>query len=300
MDNNALRQRLLTAPILPIMLRQALPVIAVILLQTLVGVAETFYVGFLGSDALAGVALVFPLVTLMTMMSSGGIGGGVASAVARSLGAGRTKDADALVLHSLVLAVLFGLIFTAGVLAGAPILCRALGGTGRALDAALTYSRFVFIGSVPIWVVTQLASALRGAGNVRTPAVISFVGAVILIALSPGLIFGIGPLPALGIAGAGTAVTLYYSLTAVVLLWITIKGRAGLTLRWAPLEARLFRQILGVGLLSAVGTFQLNATVLIVTGVVGLFGTNTLAGYGTASRLDYVLIPPYSGWVQRW
>ena len=62
MDHQTLRQRLLTAPILPLMLRQALPVIAVLLLQTLVGVAETFYVSFLGTESLAGVALVFPVV----------------------------------------------------------------------------------------------------------------------------------------------------------------------------------------------------------------------------------------------
>ena len=295
MDHQTLRQRLLTAPVLPLILRQALPVIAVLLLQTLVGVAETFYVSFLGTDALAGVALVFPVVMLMTMMSAGGIGGGVSSAVARSLGAGKTMDANALVLHALVLAILFGLVFSAGVLAGGPVLYRALGGSGRALDAALTYSRFVFIGSIPIWVVNQLAAALRGAGNVRTPAVISFVGAAILVPLSPGLIFGFGPLPALGIAGAGTAVTLFNSLAAVVLLWIMIKGSAGLTLRWAPLEIRLFKQILGVGLLSAIGTFQLNATVVMVTGLVGLFGADALAGFGTASRLDYVLVPPLFG-----
>ena len=100
MDHQTLRQRLLTAPVLPLMLRQALPVIAVLLLQTLVGVAETFYVSFLGTDALAGVALVFPVAMLMTMMSAGGIGGGVSSAVARSLGAGKTKDANALVSHA--------------------------------------------------------------------------------------------------------------------------------------------------------------------------------------------------------
>ena len=295
MDNLTLRQRLLAAPVLPLMLQQALPVIAVLLLQTLVGVAETFYVSFLGTDALAGVALVFPVVMLMTMMSAGGIGGGVSAAVARSLGAGRIKDANALVLHALVLAIFFGLLFTAGVLAVGPALYRALGGSGRVLDAALTYSRFVFMGSVPIWVVNQLAATLRGAGNVRTPAVVSFVGAAILIPLSPGLIFGIGPLPALGIAGAGTAVTLFNSLAALVLLWIMIKGRAGLALSWAPLQSRLFKQILGVGLLSAVGTFQLNATVVMVTGVVGLFGADALAGYGTASRLDYVLVPPLFG-----
>jgi putative MATE family efflux protein len=295
MDNHILRERLLTAPVLPLILRQAFPVIAVLLLQTLVGVAETFYVSFLGTDALAGVALVFPVVMLMTMMSAGGIGGGVSSAVARSLGAGKTKDANALVLHALVLAIFFGLVFTAGVLASGPALYRALGGNGRTLDAALTYSRFVFIGSIPIWIVNQLAAALRGAGNVRTPALISFVGAAILIPLSPGLIFGFGPFPALGIAGAGTAVTLFNSLAALVLLWIMIKGRAGLTLRLAPLETRLFKQILGVGLLSAIGTFQLNATVAMVTGLVGLFGADALAGFGTASRLDYVLIPPLFG-----
>src|SRR5246127_2395612 len=149
MDHQTLRQRLLTAPVLPLMLRQALPVIAVLLLQTLVGVAETFYVSFLGTEALAGVALVFPVVMLMTMMSAGGIGGGVSSAVARSLGAGKTKDANALVLHALVLAIVFGLVFTVGVIAGGPALYRALGGSGRALDAALTYSCFVFIASVP-------------------------------------------------------------------------------------------------------------------------------------------------------
>jgi putative MATE family efflux protein len=295
MDHQTLRQRLLTAPVLPLMLRQALPVIAVLLLQTLVGVAETFYVSFLGTEALAGVALVFPVVMLMTMMSAGGIGGGVSSAVARSLGAGKTKDANALVLHALVLAIFFGLVFTAGVLAGGAALYHALGGSGRALDAALTYSRFVFIGSVPIWVVNQLAAALRGAGNVRIPAVISFVSAALLVPISPALIFGFGPVPALGIAGAGTAVTLFNSFAAVVLLWIMIKGRAGLSLEWAPLETRLFKQILGVGLLSAVGTFQLNATVVMVTGLVGLFGADALAGFGTASRLDYVLVPPLFG-----
>src|ERR1700747_2832383 len=219
MDHQTLRQRLLTAPVLPLMLRQALPVIAVLLLQTLVGVAETFYVSFLGTEALAGVALAFPVVMLMTMMSAGGIGGGVSSAVARSLGAGKTKDANALVLHALVLAIFFGLVFTVGVLVGGPVLYRALGGSGRALDAALTYSRFVFIGSVPIWVVNQLAAALRGAGSVRIPAIIGFVDAALLVPISPALIFGFGPVPALGIAGAGTAVTLFNSLAALVLLW---------------------------------------------------------------------------------
>ncbi len=150
MDHGAHRRRLLTAPILPVMLALAWPVVAVLLLQTFVGVAETYYVSFLGTDALAGVALVFPVRMLMTMMSAGGIGGGASPAVARAIGAGRTADADALVLHAVVLAVLFGGLFTAGALSAGPMLDPELGGKEGALAAALVYSHFVFIGSVPI------------------------------------------------------------------------------------------------------------------------------------------------------
>jgi putative MATE family efflux protein len=291
MDERALRERLLTAPLVPLILELAWPVIVVLLLQTLVGIAETFYVSFLGTDALAGVALVFPIVMLMTMMSRSGIGGGVSSAVARAIGAGRSADANALVLHALVLAVMFGVTFTIGVLGAGPILYLALGGNGRVLDAALTYSKFVFAGAAPIWIVNLFAAALQGAANVRTPAIVTFTGTVVLMILSPALIFGIGPFPRLGIAGAGTAVTLFYTFAALALLWIMASGRFGLTLKWVRLEVRLFKQILGVGLPSALGTLQLNATVIVVTGAVGLFGRDALAGYGTASRLDYVLTP---------
>ena len=94
------RQALLTEPILRTLLKLGWPTIVVLVVQTLVGVAETYWVSFLGTAALAGVTLVFPISMLMTMMSNGGIGGGVASAVARAVGAGRRHDADALLMHA--------------------------------------------------------------------------------------------------------------------------------------------------------------------------------------------------------
>jgi Na+-driven multidrug efflux pump len=96
------RQRvMLQGPIMPTLLRLALPTMVVLLVQAFVGVAETYFVSFLGTEALAGTALVLPVLMLMQTMSNGGMGGGVASAVARALGAGRRADADALVLHAL-------------------------------------------------------------------------------------------------------------------------------------------------------------------------------------------------------
>ncbi len=281
----------LSSPITPTLLRLALPTIVVLVVQTLVGVVETYFVSFLGTDALAGVALAFPVVMLMQMMSNGGIGGGVSSAVARALGANRRADADALVWHAIILACVFGIVFTAAAILAGPILYRAMGGAGSTLTAALTYSGVVFSGAIPIWVTALLSSALRGAGNVKVPAFVILAGAVILVPLSPAMIFGWGPFPRLGVAGGGAAVVLYYVLSALALILYLRSARSLLQLKMSPLHGRVFKDILGVGLLSAIGTIQVNLTVTFVTAAVGRFGADAIAGYGIASRIEYIQIP---------
>src|SRR4051812_273429 len=146
------RTAMLEGPIVSTLLKLALPTIGVMVAQTAVGIAETYYVGFLGTDALAGVALVFPIFMLMTTMSNGGLGSGVASAIARAIGAGRQQDADALVFHTVVLAIIAGALFSAGILWGGPALYSALGGRGESLAAALQYSNYLFAGSVAVWI----------------------------------------------------------------------------------------------------------------------------------------------------
>jgi putative MATE family efflux protein len=285
------RAAILTGPVLPTLLRLALPTMVVLLAQTAVNIAEAYYVGFLGTDALAGVALVFPVFMLMTMMSNGGLGSGVAASVARAVGAGRKHDADALVFHALILAVIVGALFMLGAIRGGPALYRALGGRNEALDAALKYSNYLFAGAIPVWIVNLQAAALRGSGNVRVPATVTLVGALVLIPTSPLLIFGFGPIPRLGIGGAGIAFAAYYGAAMLVLLRYMMSGRSGLTFRFVPLQARLFADILKVGIPTAFNTVLTNLTVILVTGAVGLFGTKALAAYGIASRLDYVMIP---------
>src|SRR6266705_5306251 len=102
---------LLEGPIVSTLLRLATPNVLVMFVQAAVGLIETYFVAKLGTDALAGVALVFPVLMLMQMMSAGAVGGGIMSAIARALGAGRRADADALVFHALAIAGGFGLLF---------------------------------------------------------------------------------------------------------------------------------------------------------------------------------------------
>ncbi len=289
--NDARRATLLTGPVLPTLLRLALPTVVVLVAQTAVNIAEGYYVGLLGTDALAGVALVFPVFMLMTMMSNGGLGSGVSSAVARAIGAGRKADADALVFHAIVLGIVVGALFTFMTVWGGPLLYRALGGRAGALEAALKYSNYLFAGAIPVWIVNLQAGALRGSGNVRVPAAVTLVGALVMIPASPVLIFGLGPAPQLGIAGAGIAFALYYCGAMLFLLRYMASGRAGLKLKIVPLQVRLFADILRVGVPTAANAVLSNLTVILVTGAVGLFGTKALAAYGIASRLDYILIP---------
>jgi putative MATE family efflux protein len=227
----------------------------------------------------------------MTMMSAGGMGGGVASAVARAIGAGRERDADDYVLHAIVLAVIMGLCFTIGSRLFARALFEGLGAKDGALDQALAYSDWLFLSAVPIWTVNLCSAALRGAGNVKTPAIVSLAGVVILICLSPVLIFGLGPIPGLGIAGAGIAVTLFYTAAAFVLVRYLRNARGDLTLKIRPLRRTLFRDVLGVGVISSLSVVQLNLAVILVTGLIGRFGEAALAGYGIGSRLEYLFIP---------
>jgi putative MATE family efflux protein len=284
---------LIEAPITPMLLRLAAPNLLVMVVQASVGLVETYFVGKLGTDALAGVALVFPALMLMQMMSAGAMGGGISSAIARALGAGRRSDADALALHALAIAIGFGLAFTAAVLAGGPWLYAAMGGRGASLDAALTYSNVVFAGSVLLWLFNSLGNIIRGTGNMAVPAAVNCVGAAVLIPLSPCLIFGWGPFPRLAIMGGAVAVVGFYALGALALTLYLLSSRSliQLSIRRFAFHWSLFYEILRVGAVAALITVGTNVTIAVATALIGQFGPAAIAGYGTGSRLEYLLIP---------
>ena len=285
------RTRLLTGPILPTMLRLSVPNVALVGAQAAVSVAETFFVGRLGTQALAGVTLVFPIVMLMQMMSAGAMGGGISSAVARALGGHRQADADALAWHAVLIALALGSGFTIAALIFGPALYRVLGGREASLSNALEYSNMVFGGAAFVWLMNSLASVMRGSGDMRTPAVVMVTGAVIMIALSPLLIFGLGPVPGLGLRGAAFALVAYYFAGCAILGRRILRGPTLVELRPHRAAWRHFAEILKVGVPACVHAALINAAVAVTTGFVGVFGPAALAGYGIGTRLEYLQIP---------
>jgi len=289
----SLRTRLLLeGPVARTLLVLAAPNVLVMVLQAAVSTLDAVFVGWLGSAALAGVSIVFPLVMLMQTMSAGGMGGGVASAVARALGGGRRADADALVIHAIVIALVMGGAFTLTLEVAGPALFHAMGGRDEVLAAAVTYSRVIFGGAVAYWLFNTLSSAIRGSGNMALPATVMVATGIVYLALSPALILGWGPLPRLGIAGAAVASVLSFGLGSLVLLAFLYSGRSLVrpSLRGQGLRQRLFWEILRVGAPGSLNTILTNLTVVILTALVGPFGATALAGYGLGARLEYLQI----------
>ena len=284
---------LLSAPILPTLVRLTLPNLAAMLVIAAVAIAETIYVGILGTVELAAIALVFPMVMLMQMLSAGAMGGGVSSAISRALGSGDEGRAAALALHALAIGAAAGLGFSLVFLGFGEVIFRALGGSGAVLDKALVYAGVALTGAIAIWLVNTLASIVRGTGNMQVPSLALLAASALQIALGGSLGLGLGPIPRFGLAGVAFGLVIGSTLGAAALLWFLVSGRARITLRFhgVALRREMFLDILRVGALASFSPLQTVLTVLILTKLVATFGTEALAGYGIGARLEFLLVP---------
>src|SRR5215471_14492482 len=141
---------LLEGPILPTLLRLAAPNVLNLLAFAGVITFDGFFLGRLGTNALAGASLAFPWVMMVLQTTNSGMGAGVSSAVARALGAARRDRADALVFHAFLLALAVAAIFSTVFLLGAPFLFRWMGGRDEMLSDALAYANVALGGAIAI------------------------------------------------------------------------------------------------------------------------------------------------------
>lgn len=284
---------LLTAPILPTLVRFALPNMGAMLATALAAIAETAYVGKLGVASLAGMALAFPMVMLQLMLSGGAMGGSVSSAVSRALGAGDGVRANALAVHAMWIGLFAGALYTVLMLALGPSMYALLGGRDEALAQAVAYSNVAFVGSIGVWLMNTFASVIRGSGNMLVPSGTFLAVAVLQVLAGGALGLGWGPFPRLGMHGVAAGQVIAYAMGTVYLFAYlrSRHSRIHLSVRATPLRRELLRDILKVGALACISPLQTVATILILTGLVAQFGTTALAGYGIGTRLEFLLVP---------
>ncbi len=286
-----LRNTLVDGPILPTLLQLAWPNALAFTAGTCVVIAETSYIGRLGVESLAAMALVFPFVMLTMTMSGGAMGGGVASSIARALGAGDRDRASTLATHAMLNAIGFGLVFMLVMLIFGPRLLERMGGRGNVLAQAVSYVQIFFGGAILPWLLNSLAGILRGTGNMKLPSAMFLNSAFCQIVIGGSLGLGIGPIPQFGMRGVAAGSLIAYTISISVMAWYLFSGRARVTpkIRGLRLQRAMFFDILKVGAVACFSPIQSVLTISIFTHMLAGFGAAVLAGYGIGARLEFLL-----------
>ena len=266
----------------------AAPTILVVLLQAAGQLAETWLAARQGTTALSAWAVVLPFALMLQQMSAGAMGGGIVSAIARTLGAGNREEASALVAHALIIAGTAALIFIF-FLAGIPrILFGAIAGPEIAA-AATPYAIWLFgAGALPAWAANTLASVLRGGGRHALAARVLVLTGIAYPPLAWLLMEPLGQ----GLSGAGMAFALTNAVAAVAMAVLVLRGGAGFVphLR-TRLHGALFKRILSVGLIASLLAVIANMTTILVTAQLSSYGVAAVAAYGISARLEFLMIP---------
>ncbi|WP_226580396.1 MATE family efflux transporter [Acuticoccus sediminis] len=288
---------LLEGPIGPTLARLAAPNILAMLVSSILVIAEAMFAGRIGITALAGLALVFPLVMLVQAMAAGAMGGAISSAISRALGRGDPERAAGLVVTAWVIGLAAALVFAVTVVTFGPVVFGWLGGDGEAVDAAYAYALVFFPGCVTYWLLHGTLSVMRGTGNMLTPGLTLLGVALASVPISGTLSLGWGPFPALGMPGLAAGLVTAHGLAAVGAILYVVSGRAGLRIDRAAFRLRreLFADILKVGLIASLNALQSVITIIIMVGLVGRYGPEALAGYGLGARLEFLMIPVVFG-----
>ena len=274
-------------------LRLAVPTVVALILHSILLAEEAALIGKISSVKLAGAALVFPWLTLLGMMAAGGLGGGVASAIARALGAGKRHEVLELIVHGVLIAGIAGVVISGGIALFAREIFAWQGGAGEVLETSVAYGVITIAAGTFMWTANILASVFRGLGNTFIPSVWNGVVSLVIAAIIPPAVMGWGPLPAGGVVGAAVVMAIYYFTLTLVFCWQLLKHEVGSVGRKSPIKFswRHTGEILHVGGPSAFNTFLSVGTQLVATAVATNIGVHALAAYGAVTRIEGLLMP---------
>jgi putative MATE family efflux protein len=273
---------------------QAIPMMLGLVFLLSVHVVDTYFVGQLGTDALAAMTFTFPVVSLV-MSFALGLGVGTTAAVARALGTGNTEAVRRLATYAVLLGVLSVAVISLAGISTQRAVFAALGAGPALLPLIDQYMTIWYAGALCIVVPMLLNGILRASGDARTPALMMMLLAVTNLVLAPMMIFGLGPIPAMGIRGAAIATVSAQALTLVASVYFV-----GVRLRLIDLDrlrrprrAELlasWRQILGVGVPAAVTNALPPVATGLLTAIVAGQGSAAVAGFGIGTRVEGMLL----------
>ncbi len=289
--NDTPKARLTQGPVGKTLVHLTIPMIFGILAMVVFNLADTFFVGRLGTRELAALSFTFPVVLIIHSLAMG-LGIGASAVISRAIGEGNHDQVKRLTTDSLSLSIILVAFFViVGMLTIDPLF-RALGATPQLLPLIKQYMQIWYLGVIFVIVPMVGNSAIRAMGDTKTPGIIMMTAATINLIMDPILIYGIGPFPRLEIAGAALATLFGRGTTLVVSLIILIKREKMITFEPVPFRTvfQSWKRILYVGLPTAGTRIIIPVGAGILTRLVSSYGPEAVAAFGVASRIEFFAI----------
>lgn len=277
------------------MFKLGLPGVVGALIFSMLGMIEAWFVSRYGTEAIAAVALVFPLIMLAAMLSAGAVGGAVSGATARAVGSNDQQLAESVLVSSIVISVLGGLLMTLLVLTFGPMLFAFASDSDMVVALSQVYASIVFPGIGIFWLVNMLSSFLRGTGDMVRPA---FVALAMVCAYLLAAMWLLPPTvtdPVVAIRSAAIAMVIAYCAAVVVAFWFVLRPAQSIRLRWRSFRSSVLIALLKQGSLAGSQSVMTILYALVATMLFGRFGVEWLAGYGLAVRLELIMVPMIFG-----
>ena len=282
-----MRQSLTEGAISDRLTRLTLPMVWGIFAIVAFNLADTYYVGQLGTDRLAAMSFTFPVVMTLGSLAMG-LGIGASSIIARAIGQGDRTRVQRFTTNSLTLGVAaVALLSSIGLLTIDPLF-KALGASSQVLPYVRQYMEVWYFGMVFLVIPMVGNSAIRASGDTLTPSLIMTCSAGVNIVLDPLLIFGLWGLPELGLVGAAWATVISRAITLIASLLILKFKEDMISSHFPDLEETIlcWRYILYVGLPAAGTNMITPISIAIITSMLAVHGSATVAGFGIASRVE--------------
>ncbi|MCJ7702118.1 MAG: MATE family efflux transporter [Anaerolineales bacterium] len=274
----------------------AIPMILETGIQNVSQLLDTYWVGKLGSAALAAVTISITIRWVFNSMSNGlGIGG--MAVVARRIGEEKQDAASHAVWQTILLGIIVSIAMAIpGLLLARPLLAL-LGADEQVLPLGISFLRITLGGLFTLVLVFVINSLLRGAGEAQRAMRVLFLATAVTVVLEPVLIFGWGPLPSLGVAGSAWATVLGFGSGLLWQMVILLRGQARIRINLDDLrpDFPLMGRIIRIAIPSTVQMLLRSSSRLVILGLVGVFGTYATAGYGVANRMLLIVLIPGFG-----
>ena len=294
-NNTFMKER----PVFPLLVSMALPNVISMLVNSLYNIVDSLFVAQISENAMTALSLVFPIQNLLAATAIG-FGIGINALVALHLGAGERDKAEAAATHGMVLSLLHGVVGTVVCIAIIPWFLGRFTSDAATLSMGVTYARIVFAFSTINMAGLAFEKIFQALGRMKLTMVALVTGCVGNIILDPLLIFGIGPFPKLGIAGAALATGIGQTLSLAVYLVVYCTTELPLRFRrqWMRFHAALEARLYAIGIPAILNLALPSLLVTFLNGLLAAYSESYVVVLGIYYKLQTFLYLPANGIVQ--